>query len=147
MASHAPVKPVRIVLAKVGLDGHDRGVKVVARALRDAGYEVIYTGLRQTPEMVVEAALQEDAQVIGLSLHSGAHMTLFPAVIEELRRRDAEDIVVFGGGIIPDEDIAELKRMGVAEIFTPGTPLQDIVDWLRRRFPEQDAPPSPAASS
>ncbi|HZV51415.1 MAG TPA: cobalamin B12-binding domain-containing protein [Candidatus Dormibacteraeota bacterium] len=139
MASHAPTKPLRIVLAKVGLDGHDRGVKVVARALRDAGYEVIYTGLRQTPEMVVEAALQEDAQVIGLSLHSGAHMTLFPAVIEELKRREAEDIVVFGGGIIPDEDIAELKRLGVAEIFTPGTPLQDIVDWLRRRFPEPEA--------
>ena len=123
-------------MAKVGLDGHDRGVKVVARALRDAGYEVIYTGLRQTPEMVVEAALQEDAQVIGLSLHSGAHMTLFPAVIEELKKRQAEDIVVFGGGIIPDEDIAELKELGVAEIFTPGTPLQDIVDWLRQRFPE-----------
>ena len=125
-------------MAKVGLDGHDRGVKVVARALRDAGFEVIYTGLRQTPEMVVEAALQEDARVIGLSLHSGAHMTLFPAVIEELRKRDATDIVVFGGGIIPDEDIAELKQLGVAELFTPGTPLQDIVEWLRRRFPEAD---------
>jgi methylmalonyl-CoA mutase C-terminal domain/subunit len=125
-------------MAKVGLDGHDRGVKVVARALRDAGYEVIYTGLRQTPEMVVGAALQEDAQVIGLSLHSGAHMTLFPAVLEELKKRDATDIVVFGGGIIPDEDIAELKKLGVAEIFTPGTPLQEIVDWLRQRFPEGD---------
>jgi len=123
-------------MAKVGLDGHDRGVKVVARALRDAGYEVVYTGLRQTPEMVVDAALQEDAQVIGLSLHSGAHMTLFPAVVEELRKRDATDIVVFGGGIIPDEDIAELKQLGVAELFTPGTPLQDIVEWLRRRFPD-----------
>ena len=122
-------------MAKVGLDGHDRGVKVVARALRDAGYEVIYTGLRQTPEMVVEAALQEDAQVIGLSLHSGAHMTLFPAVIEELKKRDATDITVFGGGIIPDEDITELKALGVAEIFPPGTPLKDIVDWLRARFP------------
>jgi len=98
MASRAPAHPVRIVLAKVGLDGHDRGVKVVARALRDAGYEVIYTGLRQTPEMVVDAALQEDAQVIGLSLHSGAHMTLIPAVVEELGRRDATDILVFGGG-------------------------------------------------
>jgi methylmalonyl-CoA mutase, C-terminal domain len=136
MRQSAPVTPLRIVLAKVGLDGHDRGVKVVARALRDAGYEVIYTGLRQTPEMVVEAALQEDAQVIGLSLHSGAHMTLFPAVVSELRRRDATDIVVFGGGIIPDDDIAELKRQGVAELFTSGTPLQEIVDWLRRRFPE-----------
>jgi methylmalonyl-CoA mutase C-terminal domain/subunit len=136
----SPASPLRIVMAKVGLDGHDRGVKVVARALRDAGYEVIYTGLRQTPEMVVDAALQEDAQVIGLSLHSGAHMTLFPAVVEELRRRDATDIVVFGGGIIPDEDVVELKKMGVAELFTPGTPLQDIVEWLRRRFPDGARP-------
>ncbi len=135
-APRAPARPVRIVLAKVGLDGHDRGVKVVARALRDAGYEVVYTGLRQTPQMVVEAALQEDAQVIGLSLHSGAHMTLFPAVVEELRKRDATDIVVFGGGIIPDVDIAELKQQGIAELFTPGTPLQEIVDWLRQRFPD-----------
>jgi methylmalonyl-CoA mutase C-terminal domain/subunit len=132
----APSKPLRIVLAKVGLDGHDRGVKVVARALRDAGFEVIYTGLRQTPAMVVDAALQEDAQVIGLSLHSGAHMTLLPAVMEELRGKDATDIVVFGGGIIPDEDIETLKKDGVAELFTPGTPLQDIVDWLHKRFPE-----------
>ena len=123
-------------MGKVGLDGHDRGVKVVARALRDAGYEVIYTGLRQTPEMIVDAALQEDAQVIGLSLHSGAHMTLFPAVVEELKKRNATDIIVFGGGIIPDEDIAELKRLGVAELFPPGTSLQAIVDWLRDRFPE-----------
>src|SRR5437899_4821270 len=136
MAAQAPRVPIRIVMAKVGLDGHDRGVKVVARALRDAGYEVIYTGLRQTPEMVVEAALQEDAQVIGLSLHSGAHMTLFPAVVEELEKRGATDIVVFGGGIIPEEDIAELKRTGVAEIFTPGTPLHEIVEWLRERFPD-----------
>ncbi|MBO0702845.1 MAG: cobalamin B12-binding domain-containing protein [Candidatus Dormibacteraeota bacterium] len=130
------VQPVRIVLAKVGLDGHDRGVKVVARALRDAGYEVVYAGLRQTPAMVVEAAIQEDAQVIGLSLHSGAHMTLFPAVIEELRRRDATDIVVFGGGIIPDEDVQPLHRAGVAAVFGPGAALQSIVDWLRERFPE-----------
>jgi methylmalonyl-CoA mutase C-terminal domain/subunit len=136
MASRAPTRPVRIVLAKVGLDGHDRGVKIVARALRDAGYEVIYTGLRQTPTMVVEAALQEDAQVIGLSLLSGAHMTLFPAVLEELRQRHATDILVFGGGIIPDDDITELKSLGVAEIFPPGTPLPDIVDWVRARFPE-----------
>lgn len=135
MAAQASRAPIRIVMAKVGLDGHDRGVKVVARALRDAGYEVIYTGLRQTPEMVVEAALQEDAQVIGLSLHSGAHMTLFPAVVEELEKRGATDIVVFGGGIIPEEDIVELKRTGVSEIFTPGTPLQDIVQWLDHRFP------------
>src|SRR5207249_9616549 len=100
------------------------------------GYEVIYTGLRQTPEMVVDAALQEDAQVIGLSLHSGAHMTLFPAVVEELKRRKAMDIVVFGGGIIPDDDIVALKKQGVAELFTPGTPLQEIVAWLKQRFPE-----------
>ncbi|HEY8642523.1 MAG TPA: cobalamin B12-binding domain-containing protein [Candidatus Dormibacteraeota bacterium] len=136
MATRAPAKPLRIVLAKVGLDGHDRGVKVVARALRDAGFEVIYTGLRQTPAMVVEAALQEDAQVIGLSLHSGAHMTLFPAVMEELKKREATDITVFGGGIVPEEDITELKKQGVAEIFTPGTPLEQIVNWLRKRFPE-----------
>jgi methylmalonyl-CoA mutase C-terminal domain/subunit len=135
MAPRAPVKPLRIVTAKVGLDGHDRGVKVIARALREAGYEVIYLGLRQTPEMVVEAALQEDAQVIGLSLHSGAHMTLFPAVLEELKKRNATDIVVFGGGIIPDEDAKVLKGLGVAEIFGPGTPLQEIVGWLRHRFP------------
>jgi methylmalonyl-CoA mutase C-terminal domain/subunit len=135
-ATKGAVKPIRIVMAKVGLDGHDRGVKVVARALRDAGYEVIYTGLRQTPEMVVDAALQEDAQVIGLSLHSGAHMTLFPAVIEELKKKKATDIVVFGGGIIPEDDIAELKNQGVAELFTPGTPLQDIVAWLKKRFPD-----------
>jgi methylmalonyl-CoA mutase, C-terminal domain len=135
-AAKTATKPVRIVMAKVGLDGHDRGVKVVARALRYAGYEVIYTGLRQTPEMVVDAALQEDAQVIGLSLHSGAHMTLFPAVIEELKKKKATDIVVFGGGIIPEDDIAELKKQGVAELFTPGTPLQDIVAWLKKRFPE-----------
>jgi methylmalonyl-CoA mutase, C-terminal domain len=136
LSAKTSVKPLRIVVAKVGLDGHDRGVKVVARALRDAGFEVIYTGLRQTPEMVVDAALQEDAQVIGLSLHSGAHMTLFPAVIAELKRRKADDIVVFGGGIIPDDDIAALKKQGVAEIFTPGAPLATIVDWLREKFPE-----------
>ena len=134
--------PLRIVMAKVGLDGHDRGVKVVARALRDAGFEVIYTGLRQTPEMVVDAAIQEDAQVIGLSLHSGAHMTLIPAVVDELKKKGAEDIMVFGGGIIPEEDIVELKRLGVAEIFPPGSPLQEIVDFLRERFPEEAAAPA-----
>jgi len=134
--------PPRIVMAKVGLDGHDRGVKVVARALRDAGFEVIYTGLRQTPEMVVDAAIQEDAQVIGLSLHSGAHMTLIPAVVDELKKKGAEDIMVFGGGIIPEEDITELKRLGVAEIFPPGSPLQAIVDFLRAKFPEEAAAPA-----
>jgi methylmalonyl-CoA mutase C-terminal domain/subunit len=133
---------LRIVMAKVGLDGHDRGVKVVARALRDAGFEVIYTGLRQTPEMVVDAAIQEDAQVIGLSLHSGAHMTLIPAVVDELKKKGAEDIMVFGGGIIPEEDITELKRLGVAEIFPPGSPLQEIVDFLREKFPEAAATPA-----
>jgi len=130
--SSTAVRPVRIVVAKVGLDGHDRGVKVVARALRDAGYEVIYTGLRQTPEMVVDAALQEDAQVIGLSIHSGAHMTLFPKVLELLRARGATDVIVFGGGIIPKDDIASLKTLGIAEVFTPGAPTTEIVDWLRK---------------
>jgi methylmalonyl-CoA mutase, C-terminal domain len=134
--------PLRIVMAKVGLDGHDRGVKVVARALRDAGFEVIYTGLRQTPEMVVDAAIEEDAQVIGLSLHSGAHMTLIPAVVDELKKKGAEDIMVFGGGIIPEEDITELKRLGVAEIFPPGSPLQEIVDFLREKFPQEAAAPA-----
>jgi methylmalonyl-CoA mutase C-terminal domain/subunit len=123
--------PIRVVVAKPGLDGHDRGAKVVARALRDAGMEVIYTGLHQTPEQIVETALQEDADCIGLSVLSGAHMTLFRRVLEELRSRDAEDIVVFGGGIIPDADVPELKSMGVAEVFTPGTPTSRIVDWLR----------------
>lgn len=128
-------QPLRIVLAKVGLDGHDRGVKVVARALRDAGFEVIYVGLRQTPEMLVAAAVQEDARLIGVSMHSGAHMTLLPAVMDELKRQQAEDIVVFGGGIIPTEDIAELKQLGVAELFTPGTPLADIISWVRDNVP------------
>jgi len=122
--------PVRVVIAKPGLDGHDRGAKVVARALRDAGMEVIYTGLHQTPEMIVEAAIQEDADAIGLSIHSGAHMTLFPRVVELLKERGANDIAVFGGGIIPKEDIPVLKEMGIAEIFTPGTPTQAIVDWI-----------------
>jgi len=122
--------PVRVVIAKPGLDGHDRGAKVVARALRDAGMEVIYTGLHQTPEMIVEAAIQEDADAIGLSIHSGAHMTLFPRVVELLKDRGANDIAVFGGGIIPKEDIPVLKAKGIAEIFTPGTPTQAIVDWI-----------------
>ncbi len=121
---------IRVIIAKPGLDGHDRGAKVVARALRDAGVEVIYTGLHQTPEQVVGAALQEDADAIGLSILSGAHMTLFSRVLELLRERHASDIVVFGGGIIPDADIAELEAMGVARIFTPGAPTQEIVDWV-----------------
>src|SRR5690242_623681 len=123
--------PLRVVVAKPGLDGHDRGAKVVARALRDAGMEVIYTGLHQTPEQIVEAAIQEDADAVGLSVLSGAHMTQFAKVIELLKARDATDIVVFGGGIIPDEDVPELTRLGVAKIFTPGATTQEIVDWVR----------------
>ncbi|WP_354644953.1 cobalamin B12-binding domain-containing protein [Kitasatospora camelliae] len=122
--------PIRVVVAKPGLDGHDRGAKVIARALRDAGMEVIYTGLHQTPEQIVDTAIQEDADGIGLSILSGAHMTLCAKVIELLKERDAEDIKVFCGGIVPDEDIAELKAMGVADIFTPGTTTQDVVRWV-----------------
>ena len=123
--------PIRVVVAKPGLDGHDRGAKVVARALRDAGVEVIYTGLHQTPEQIVETAVQEDADAIGLSVLSGAHMTLFARVLELLRERDAADITVFGGGIIPEADLPELEQMGVARIFTPGAPTTEIVDWVR----------------
>ena len=121
---------IRVIIAKPGLDGHDRGAKVVARALRDAGVEVIYTGLHQTPEQIVAAALQEDADAIGLSVLSGAHMTQFSRVLELLAERGAQDIVVFGGGIIPDADIAPLKELGVAEVFTPGTPTSSIVEWV-----------------
>ena len=123
--------PVRIVVAKPGLDGHDRGAKVVARALRDAGCEVVYTGLHQTPEQIVEAAIQEDADAVGLSVLSGAHLTLFARVVELLKERDAGDIVVFGGGIIPEDDVVELERLGVRRVFTPGAPMHDIVDWVR----------------
>jgi methylmalonyl-CoA mutase, C-terminal domain len=123
--------PLRIVVAKPGLDGHDRGAKVVARALRDAGMEVVYTGLHQTPEQIVEAALQEDADAIGLSVLSGAHMTLFARVVQLLRERGADDIVVFGGGIIPESDIADLESLGVRKIFTPGASMQTIVEWVR----------------
>jgi methylmalonyl-CoA mutase, C-terminal domain len=129
---------IRVVIAKPGLDGHDRGAKVVARALRDAGVEVIYTGLHQTPEQIVAAALQEDADAIGLSVLSGAHMTQFARVLELLKERDATDIVVFGGGIIPEEDIAELSRMGVARIFTPGAPTTEIVDWVHATLGQPD---------
>ncbi len=122
---------IRVVVAKPGLDGHDRGAKVVARALRDAGMEVIYTGLHQTPEQIVETAVQEDADCIGLSVLSGAHLTLFPRVVELLRQRGAEDVVVFGGGIIPEDDIAVLREAGVAQVFTPGTTTQSIVEWVR----------------
>nr|PZN46690.1 MAG: methylmalonyl-CoA mutase [Actinomycetota bacterium] len=126
---------IRVVIAKAGLDGHDRGAKIVARALRDAGAEVIYTGLHQTPEQIVQAAIQEDAAAIGLSILSGAHMTLFPRVLELLREQGAEDIIVFGGGIIPDADIPELERLGVAKIFTPGASMEEIVDWVRSAVP------------
>lgn len=126
-----------MLVAKPGLDGHDRGAKIVARALRDGGMEVVYTGLHQTPEQIVEAALQEDVQCIGLSIHSGAHMTLFPRVVELLRQRGADDVVVFGGGIVPNADIVELKQHGVAEIFTPGTSTGEIVAWVREHVPER----------
>lgn len=131
--------PIRVVVAKPGLDGHDRGAKVIARALRDAGFEVIYTGLHQTPQQVVDAALSEDADFIGMSILSGAHMTLFAEVIDLLKASDATDIVVFGGGIIPEADIPELEALGVARIFTPGTPTQDVVDWVRSHAPARSA--------
>ena len=130
----APGRKIRILTAKVGLDGHDRGVKVISRALRDAGVEVIYTGLHQTPEMVVEAAIQEDVDGIGISLLSGAHMTLFPEILRLLRERGAGDIVVFGGGIIPDSDVDALKQLGVDKVFTPGTSLDDAVRYVKERF-------------
>jgi methylmalonyl-CoA mutase C-terminal domain/subunit len=131
---------VRVVMAKPGLDGHDRGAKVVARALRDAGVEVIYTGLHQTPEQIVATAVQEDADAIGLSVLSGAHMTLFTRVLDLLRERGASDIVVFGGGIIPAADIPELKALGVAEVFTPGASTQRIVEWVRTNLGAHVAP-------
>jgi methylmalonyl-CoA mutase C-terminal domain/subunit len=124
----------RVIVAKPGLDGHDRGAKVVARALRDAGFEVIYTGLRQTPEQIAEAVVQEDADAVGLSCHSGAHMTLFPRVVEQLRERGAGDVLVFGGGVIPADDIPRLEQAGVERIFTPGASTQDIAAWLRERL-------------
>jgi methylmalonyl-CoA mutase C-terminal domain/subunit len=124
-------RKIRVVVAKPGLDGHDRGAKIIARALRDAGMEVIYTGLHQTPEQIVETVLQEDADAVGLSILSGAHMTLVPRVVELLREQDAEDVVVTVGGTIPSQDIPELKELGVAEVFTPGAPTQDIIDFIR----------------
>src|ERR1051326_6973486 len=124
-------RKIRVLVAKPGLDGHDRGVKVIARALRDAGMEVIYTGLRQTPEMVVSAAVQEDVDAIGLSILSGAHMTLFPRVVELAREAGLDDVLVFGGGIIPDEDIPKLKARGVSAVFTPGTRMEEIIDFIR----------------
>ena len=130
---------IRIVIAKPGLDGHDRGAKIIARALRDAGMEVVYTGLHQTPEQIVETALQEDADAIGLSILSGAHMTLVPKVIELLKEQDAAEIVVVVGGTIPNQDIPELKELGVAEVFTPGAPTQKIVDYIQDNVGERGA--------
>lgn len=127
-------RPIRVLVAKPGLDGHDRGAKVVARALRDAGMEVIYTGLRQTPEQIVEAAIQEDVDCVAMSILSGAHNTLFPRVVKLLKEKDAEDILVLGGGVIPDDDIPGLKKAGIAEIFTPGTPTQVTVDFIKENI-------------
>src|SRR6266496_2015049 len=121
---------IRVVVAKPGLDGHDRGAKVIARALRDAGMEVIYTGLHQTPEQIVQTVIQEDADTVGLSVLSGAHMTLFRRIVELLKEHQAEEVVLFGGGIIPDEDIPELQKIGVAKVFTPGAAMDDIVAWV-----------------
>lgn len=129
--------PIRVVVAKPGLDGHDRGAKVIARALRDAGVEVIYTGLHQTPQQVVDAALSEDADFIGMSILSGAHMTLFAEVMDLLKASEATDIVVFGGGIIPEGDIPALQELGVSRIFTPGTPTEEVVDWVNENAPDR----------
>ena len=125
-----PSRKLRILVGKAGLDGHDRGAKVVARALSDAGYEVVYTGLHQTPDQIVAAAVQEDVDAIGISMLSGAHLTLFPAILDELRRQGAGDIVVFGGGIVPQQDMPALKQAGVATVFTPGASMKEIVDWI-----------------
>lgn len=130
----SPARRIRIVVGKPGLDGHDRGAKIVARALRDAGHEVVYTGLHQTPEQIVETAIQEDADLIGLSVLSGAHMTLFRRLVELLAERDASDIVVFGGGIIPEEDIPVLEEIGVAKVFTPGATTGEISGWVAAQF-------------
>jgi methylmalonyl-CoA mutase C-terminal domain/subunit len=126
--------PPRILVAKPGLDGHDRGIKVVARALRDAGMEVVYTGLHQTPEQIAAAAIQEDVDAVGLSCLSGAHMTLFPRVVELLREQGGDDITVFGGGIVPESDIPKLQEAGIVAVFTPGTPTKTIIDWVRERL-------------
>ncbi|MDT7589685.1 MAG: isobutyryl-CoA mutase small subunit [Pseudonocardiales bacterium] len=130
---------IRVVIAEPGLDGPDRGAEVVARALRDAGMEVIYTGLHQTPEQIVQTALQEDADAVGLSIPSGAHLTLIPKVLELFKERDAQDVLVFGGGIVPETDIAALTELGVAKVFAPGTTSQEIVDWVRESVPNSEA--------
>ena len=132
-------RKLKIIIAKPGLDGHDRGAKVVARALRDAGFEVVYTGIRQTPEMIAETALQEDADVIGLSILSGAHLELFPRVVEELKKRGMDDVVLFGGGIIPHDDMPELEKLGFKGIFGPGSSTHDIIDWVRNNAPRRGA--------
>jgi methylmalonyl-CoA mutase, C-terminal domain len=132
----------RVVVAKPGLDGHDRGAKIIARALRDAGFEVIYTGLFQTPDQIVATTIQEDADAVGLSVLSGAHMTLFPLVARKLQEQGVDDVVLFGGGIIPDDDIVELKTLGVAQLFTPGAPLDDITSWLETTLDERESAPS-----
>ncbi len=130
---------LKIIIAKPGLDGHDRGAKVVARALRDAGMEVVYTGIRQTPEMVAETALQEDADAVGLSILSGAHLELFPRVVVELKKRGMDDVVLFGGGIIPQEDLPQLQKMGFKGVFGPGASTIDIVEWVRKNVPAESA--------
>jgi len=133
--SEPSTRPIRTLIAKAGLDGHDRGAKVIARALRDAGMEVIYTGLHQTTDHIVRAAIQEDVDCIGLSILSGAHMTLFPELLQKLSEQNASDILVFGGGIIPKDDIVELKKLGVKEIFVPGTHTQDVIAWIKANVP------------
>jgi methylmalonyl-CoA mutase C-terminal domain/subunit len=132
-------RKIKVIIAKPGLDGHDRGAKVVARALRDAGMEVVYTGIRQTPEMIAETALQEDADAVGLSILSGAHLELFPRVVEELQKRGMDDVVLFGGGIIPHEDLPKLEKLGFKGIFGPGASTLDIVEWVRKNAPARGA--------
>ena len=139
MSAPSTTQKIRVVVAKPGLDGHDRGAKIIARALRDAGMEVIYTGLHQTPEQIVATVIQEDADAVGLSILSGAHMTLFPRVREELTKRGLDDVLLFGGGIIPEEDAAALKAQGVAEIFTPGAKMTSITEWLAATLDEQES--------
>ena len=137
------IRRYRVVVAKPGLDGHDRGAKIIARALRDAGFEVIYTGLFQTPEQIVSTTIQEDADAVGLSVLSGAHMTLFPLVQQKLRENGVDDVVLFGGGIIPNDDIAELKERGIAELFTPGANLDAITGWLEQTLDARETAPEP----
>ena len=135
----AEERKLKVIIAKPGLDGHDRGAKVVARALRDAGFEVVYTGIRQTPEMIAETALQEDADVIGLSILSGAHLELFPRVVAELKKRGMNDVVLFGGGIIPQDDIPQLEKLGFKGIFGPGSSTLDIIEWVKQNAPQRAA--------